>query len=59
MSQIKPYKIYTIERTNPHTGFKESTTYTGSLRNKPKGWKVVSMKYHAPYIDQFGLTGKY
>lgn len=34
-------KQYEITRKNPKTGFKETTVYTGSLRNKPTGWKVV------------------
>ncbi len=31
---------YMIWRINPRTGFKEITTFTGNIRNKPKGWKV-------------------
>lgn len=33
-------KQYELERRNPDTGFKETVIYTGSLKNKPKGWKV-------------------
>jgi hypothetical protein len=33
---------YILERKNPQTGFKETIVYTGNLRDKPKGWKVVS-----------------
>lgn len=33
-------KQYQISRVNKKTGFKETIIYTGSLKNKPKGWKV-------------------
>lgn len=32
---------YLLGRKNPKTGFKETIVYTGNLKNKPKGWKVV------------------
>jgi hypothetical protein len=32
---------YIMQRRNPRTGFVETLTYTGSLSNKPKGWKVI------------------
>lgn len=32
---------YQLERKSPTTGYKEKIIYTGSLRNKPKGWKVI------------------
>jgi len=32
---------YLIERRCPKTGFNEQVIYTGSKRNKPKGWKIV------------------
>lgn len=34
-------KQYSLERKNPKTGFNESIIYTGNLKNKPKGWKVL------------------
>ena len=34
-------KKYKLQRENPKTGFTEMIIYTGSLRNKPRGWKVV------------------
>lgn len=34
-------KQYLLERKNPKTGFIERIVYTGSLKLKPKGWKVV------------------
>lgn len=30
-----------IKRKNPTTGLTERIVYTGSLRFKPKGWRVV------------------
>lgn len=32
---------WVIERKNKNTGYTEQIVYTGSLKNKPKGWKVV------------------
>lgn len=32
---------YLLQRRNPETGFTEKVVYTGSLRQKPKGWSVV------------------
>jgi len=32
---------HTLWRWCPRTGFRETCQYEGSLRNKPKGWKVV------------------
>lgn len=32
---------HTIERKCPRTGFTERIQFIGSLRNKPKGWRVV------------------
>lgn len=34
-------KQYEIEKKDKKTGFMERIIYTGNLRNKPKGWKVV------------------
>lgn len=50
--------IHTIQRINPHTGFTEQTTYTGSLKNKPKGWKVIKTTMFAPLLVN-GVAGKY
>lgn len=33
--------MYLIERKNPQTGFKETTTFLGYIRQKPKGWQIV------------------
>ena len=52
-------KIYTIQRKNPITGFKETINYTGNIKSKPKGWKVIKVEFFSPYIDEYGLTGKY
>ncbi len=32
---------YELQRTNPKTGFKETVIFTGSLKGKPKGYKVI------------------
>ena len=32
--------VHTLVRKNPVTGRRETTSYVGSLRNKPSGWKV-------------------
>lgn len=32
---------YELQRTNPTTGFKETIIFTGNLRGKPKGYKVI------------------
>jgi hypothetical protein len=50
--------LYTIQRKNPHTGFTETTTYTGSLKDKPKGWKVVKRETFAALLVN-GVAGKY
>lgn len=34
-------KKWLLERKNPRIGGRETVVYTGSLRNKPKGWRVV------------------
>jgi hypothetical protein len=34
-------RVYLLARKNPRTGFTETIVYTGSLRQKPSGWKVV------------------
>jgi len=34
-------KVYIIERENPKTGYTEQIQYTGNIKNKPKGWRVV------------------
>lgn len=34
--------MYLLTRKNPKTGFTETIVYTGNLKNKPKGWKVVN-----------------
>lgn len=31
---------YTLWRYCPRTGFRETVQFCGSLRNKPKGWRV-------------------
>lgn len=31
-----------LTRKNPKTGYTETVVYTGSLRQKPKGWRVVT-----------------
>jgi len=36
-----PSTKYLIERRDPKTGHVERITFTGRLRDKPKGWKVV------------------
>ena len=33
-------EVHTLIRKNKATGQTERTTYVGSLRNKPAGWKV-------------------
>lgn len=47
---MKPYKIHVISRKNPHTGFIETINYTGPIRNKPKGWKVIRSYWHTPTL---------
>ena len=32
---------YTLTRRCPRTGFRETIEYSGPLRLKPKGWRVV------------------
>lgn len=32
---------YKIKRKNPRTGFREITTYQGTLAEKPKGWVII------------------
>jgi hypothetical protein len=32
---------YLITRKDPQTGLREETVFTGSLKEKPKGWKVI------------------
>lgn len=39
-------KTHQLERICPKTGFKETITYTGSLTNKPKGWKKIRSESH-------------
>lgn len=34
-------KQYTLYRSCPRTGFREVIVYTGPLRNKPQGWRVL------------------
>jgi len=34
-------KVYILETINKTNGFRETIQYTGSLRNKPKGYKVI------------------
>lgn len=34
--------VYQLERKNPKTGFRETTTYTGPITKKPRGWKVIT-----------------
>lgn len=36
-------KQYKIQKKNKRTGFTETIIYTGSLRDKPKGWKVIEV----------------
>lgn len=55
---MKPIKIHLLERLNPITGFKETVHYTGDIKSKPKGYKLVRTFYDTPYIDEFGLTGR-
>lgn len=33
-----------MERKNPKTEFRETTTYTGPIANKPKEWKIITEK---------------
>ena len=33
--------MWLIERKDPKTGFKETTTFLGYLKQKPKGWGIV------------------
>jgi hypothetical protein len=32
---------YTLWRYCPRTGFRETLEFSGPLRNKPQGWRVV------------------
>lgn len=32
---------YLLARKNPKTGYQETVVYSGSLRQKPKGWTLV------------------
>jgi len=32
---------YTLWRYHPRTGFRETMEFSGPLRNKPKGWRIV------------------
>lgn len=34
-------KVYIIEREDKKTGYTERIQYVGSLKNKPKGWRVI------------------
>jgi hypothetical protein len=34
--------VTVIERKNPTTGYVERINFLGSLRNKQKGWRVIS-----------------
>jgi len=33
-----------LERKNPKTGFRERIIYTGSLKHKLTGWKILKKK---------------
>lgn len=35
------HQVYAIERRNPKTGYLEQTTYEGSLKDKPAGWRLI------------------
>jgi hypothetical protein len=32
---------YQLERVNPKTGYLDRIVYTGSLKQKPRGWSVI------------------
>lgn len=34
-------RSYVIERICPRTGYTERTNFYGTLKQKPKGWKIV------------------
>jgi len=36
-----PNRVYLLSRVNKVTGYTQTVNYVGSLRLKPKGWKVV------------------
>ena len=36
-----PPQVYLLERINHDTGLRQTAQYTGHLRDKPKGWRVV------------------
>lgn len=49
-----PQRQYILERKNAQ-GFTETVIYTGSLKQKPKGWKV--QKFKAPEFSPAPRTG--
>lgn len=53
------YKVLELQRKNPHTGYIEKIVYTGSKKNKPKGWKIIRERWVSVATDENGLTGKH
>jgi hypothetical protein len=37
-------KVYRLGRINPSSGFVERIYYTGGLRQKPSGWKLIRQR---------------
>jgi len=46
--------VYQLERINPETGRRELIDYTGDLRDKPKGYKLIWRK--RVEVQQSGLS---
>lgn len=42
-------KQYKLVKKNRKTGFCETIWYTGSLKNKPKGWTVIDWRWVSAY----------
>jgi hypothetical protein len=52
---VEKMPVYTLQRKNPKTGYLETVQYTGSLRNKPKGYSVVKKEYQNAPDSYTGL----
>jgi hypothetical protein len=52
---VKKMKVYTLQRKDPKTGFNETIQYTGSLKNKPKGYRVIKEEIQNKPDSRTGL----
>lgn len=52
---IEKMKVYTLQRKDPKTGFTETIHYIGSLKNKPKGYRVIKEELQNKPDSNMGL----